>query len=148
VKGNKAEFKCNGETQKTLDAKPGATPLGIRGRTWPDPDPADSRQGDALTSLFSREPLASAGASVRQAGDALARGSRLNRSPYSFLLPDALRSRSTAAHNRWQLARSSAVQLSSDSGSRTGYARSRPKAKHPLHHASASGSSRASCFSQ
>jgi hypothetical protein len=35
VKGNKAEFKCNGETQKTLDSKPAATPLGIRAELGP-----------------------------------------------------------------------------------------------------------------
>lgn len=35
VKGDKAEFKCNGETQRTLTAKPGATPLGVRAELGP-----------------------------------------------------------------------------------------------------------------
>jgi hypothetical protein len=35
VTGDKAEFKCNGETQKTMTAKPGATPFEVRAELGP-----------------------------------------------------------------------------------------------------------------
>ena len=35
LKGDQAEFKCNGETLKTLKAKPEATPFGIRAELGP-----------------------------------------------------------------------------------------------------------------
>ena len=35
LKGDQAEFKCNGETIKTLKAKPGATPFGLRAELGP-----------------------------------------------------------------------------------------------------------------